>query len=434
MRILFYNPAPSQSRFTPFEAIRGSPFFRRPNYDALRLAHLSKRHEFTYCDEHIETLPYVEPDLIVIHVPLNLARHVENLVASKWPEAKAIIGYGSYPTLFPKESKNFCTSVVIGDVAAVWNIILNDFAEHKLAAVYRSDTVNSFAVDRHFENKFGFTPFYSQLRTSYGCHCTDENKDYCYESVLYKNPSRWNLEKATEAVGDTRRKALYVLDDDFLYDMDYGIRLLEKCWRYKKMWVFQTTNEIFKHPKIFPVLRDDGVRIIYLKEDWFGRNVLKDIENDEYAREKEYHINMIHNHRITVGCKIRLGFEGENMKAYQRLMKFLVKLRVDIIELAVQTPLPGTKTYRRYENKNQILHDLSLYDQWMPVVNIPGMAPQAVYSKMEWLRDSFYSWDSIMLRNIIVSPRLGFYNTIFFYLLPNISYRSNFLEKVGYPP
>jgi hypothetical protein len=115
-------------------------------------------------------------------------------------------------------------------------------------------------------------------------------------------------------------------------------------------------------------------------------------------------------------------------------LKFLVKLRIDIIELAVQTPLPTTKTYKQYEARSQILHDLSLYDQWMPVVNIPGMAPQAVYSMMEWLRDSFYSWDSIMLRNIIVSPRLGFYNTIFFYLLPNISYRSNFLEKVGYPP
>jgi radical SAM superfamily enzyme YgiQ (UPF0313 family) len=434
MRILFYNPAPSQRRFTPFEAMRGSPFFRRPNYDALRLAHLSKRHEFAYCDEHIETLHDFEPDLIVIHVPLNLARHVENLIASTWPDEKRIVCYGSYPTLFPKESKEFCSSVVIGDIGAVWKRILDDLKNNEPQAFYHSDKAKHFEVDRRFESKFGFTPFFSQIRTSYGCQCKDEHKDYCYENMMYKEPVQWDLDKAAEAIGEIKRKAVFVLDDDFLFDMEYGVRLLEKCWRYKKMWVFQTTSNIFDHPDILPTLRDDGVRIIYLKEDWLGHNVLKDIDNADYVKEKEYQMNMIHNHRITAGCKIRLGFEGENQKAYQRLMKFLVKLRIDIIELAVQTPLPGTKTYHDYEAKNQILNDLSLYDQWMPVVNIPGMAPQALYSMMEWLRDSFYSWDSIMLRNIIVSPRLGFYNTIFFYLLPNISYRSNFLEKVGYPP
>jgi len=434
MKILFYNPAPSQSRFTPFEAMRGSPFFRKPNYDFLRLAHLSKKHDLVYVDEHIEVLHDIEPDLVIFHTPLNLARYAETLITEQWLGSVPVVCYGSYPTLFPDESKQFCSSSVIGDIGSVWNRLLHDQRNKKLQAVYQAEKIRNFSVDRRFEYKFGFTPFYSQVRTSFGCQCTDENKDYCYEHIMYKNPARWTLEKTAEAISEIRRKAIYVLDDDFLYDIDYAVRLLEKCWRYKKMWVFQTTSAIFDHPDIFQILRDDGVRIIYLKEDWLGRNVLQSLDDQEYIKEKEYQMNMIHKHRITAGCKIRLGFEGENYKAYQRLMKFLVKLRVDIIELAVQTPLPGTEVYKRYEANDQIAHDLSLYDQWMPVVNIPGMAPQALYSMMEWLRDSFYSWDSIMLRNIIVSPKLGFYNTIFFYLLPNISYRSNFLEKVGFPP
>jgi len=433
MKILFYNPAPSQRRFTPFEAMRGSPFFRRPNYDVLRLAYLSKGHDFAYFDEHIEAQPDIDVDIIVCHVPLNLARHVENL-STEWRETGVIICYGTYPTLFPNDCRTFCTSVVVGDIAAVWKQILNDFKSKNMKTVYESDGITHFNVDRRFESRFGFTPFFSQLRTSYGCHCAEDDKDYCYENALYKKPARWNIDKAAEAVAQSRRKAMYVLDDDFLFDTEYSIRLLEKCWRHKKMWIFQTKGEIFDNAGILPILRDDGVRIIYLKEDWLGKNLLQNLNNEDYVKEKEYQINMIHNHRITVGCKIRLGFEGEDHRSYQRLMKFLIKARVDVIELAVQTPLPGTKTYRKYADNDQIARDLSLYDQWMPVVNIPGVAPQAMYSMMEWLRDSFYSWDSIMLRNIIVSPRLGFYNTVFFYLLPNISYRSNFLEKVGYPP
>jgi hypothetical protein len=433
MKILFYNPAPSQRRFIPFEAMRGSPFFRRPNYDALRLAFLSKNHDFLYCDEHIETLPDIAPDLIVINVPLNLARHVENLIGSEWPGA-AVVCCGTYPTLFPEESKKFCSATVVGDIGAVWNRILSDAAKNNLAAVYEAETAAHFCVDRRMESKFGFTPFFSQLRTSYGCSCKEEHTDYCFENVMYQRPARWNLKKAVEAVAAIRRKVVFVLDDDFLSDFDYGIRLLEKCWRYKKMWVFQTTSDVFNDPRIFPVLRDDGVRIIYLKEDWLGQNVMQNLDNEDFFKEKEYQINLIHNHRITAACKIRLGYEGENHKSYKRFLKFLVRLRVDVIELAVQTPLPGTSTFGQYLKTNQMVQDFALYDQWMPVVNVPGMAPQALYSMMEGLRDGFYSWDSIILRNVIVSPRLGFYNTIFFYLLPNISYRSNFLEKVGYPP
>lgn len=434
MKILFYNPAISQSRFTPFEAMRGSPLFRRPNYDALRLAPLCGRNDFVYCDEHIEALPDIDPDLVIIHVPLDLARYVETLIKSEWSESATTVCYGAYPTLFPKECKEFCTVVVAGDIAAVWHQILSDHKNHTLSPMYEAEKATHFDIDRRLELKFGFTPFFSQLRTSYGCHCIGENKDYCYENIMYKTPTRCSLEKSAKAVARSRRKAIYILDDDFLYDMDYGIRLLEKCWRHKKMWIFQTTKEVFRRPEIFPMLRDDGVRVLYLKEDWLGRDLINNIDNSDYWREKEYQIGLVHNNRITVGCRIRLGFEREDHKFYQRLKKALVKLHIDILELAVQTPLPGTTTYNNYSSNKQIATDLSLYDQWMPVVQIPGVAPQALYTMMEWLRDSFYSWDSIMFRNILVSPRLGLYNTLFFYLLPNLSYRSNFLEKVGYPP
>lgn len=434
MRVLFYNPAPSQRRCTPFEALRGSPFFRRPNYDAMRLAFLSRNHDFTYVDEHIETYPDITPDIVVIDVPLNLARYVENLISSRWGTETPTVCYGAYPTIFPDRAKEFCSSVVIGDIAAVWNAVLADTKKNALRPRYIADRIRHFSVDRRIETRFGFTPFFSQIRTAYGCGCADEHKDFCYESILYGNPARWSIDDAAEGIAHAKRKAVFVLDDDFLSDLDYGMRLLERCWRHKKMWTFQTTSRIFDHPKLFPRLRDDGVRIIYLKEDWIGRDVRDNLDNESYVKEKEHQVNTIHNCRITVGCKMRLGYAGEDHTFYQRLLKFLIKLRIDIIELAVQTPLPGTMTYEDYLQKDQVVRDLTLYDQWMPVVNTPGMAPQALYSTMEWLRDRFYSWDSIMQRNVIVSPRLGFYNTFFFYLIPNLSYRSNFLEKVGYPP
>lgn len=434
MRILFYNPAPSQRRCSPFEALRGSPMFRRPNYDAMRLAWLSQHHDFTYFDEQVDPPSDLIPDLVVINVPLNLARYVETMIPAKWDQETPTICFGEYPTLFPEETKQFCRACVVGDVASVWHRILGDLRHRKLGAVYTSDRITHFRTDRSLEMRFGFNPFFSQIRTSYGCSCAADQRDYCPESVLYKRPARWKIDQAARGIAETKRKAIFALDDDFLSDPDYAMRLLDRCWRYKKNWIFQTTGKIFNEPRLLPRLRDHGVRVILLKEDWLGHDLVQDLERRPYVKEKSYQIAMVHSSRITVGCKIRLGYDGEDEGFYERLLRFLVRLRVDIIEVAVQTPLPGTMTYEKYRAQGRILPDLAQYDLWLPVVETPGLTSQERYRTMERLRDRFYSWDSIMSRNLIVSPKLGFYNTVFFYILPNLSYRSNFLEKVGYPP
>jgi radical SAM superfamily enzyme YgiQ (UPF0313 family) len=434
MKILFYNPAPTQRRFVPFEAIKGSAFFRRPNYDAMRLAYLSRAHDFFYYDERIEEKPVFPPDIVVVNVPLNLARYIESTVRKKWNGKTKIICYGFYPTLYSEENRKVADTVVIGDIANIWKKILSDAKNKKLAEVYTSDEHDQFRVDRMIEQKYGFTPIVSQLRTSFGCTCSDVQKDFCYENIFYKKFVKWNINSVVEEISRTKRKIIDIRDDDFLYDADYAIKILEKCWRYKKMWIFQTKQHIFDQPHILPFLRDNGVRIIYLKEDWISSNLIRDIENKTFVKEKKHQVDLIHSNRIAVGCKLRLGYDGEHFDFYRTVLKFLMNIKADFIQTTVQTPIPHSNLYNQYYKDNRIVKDLTLYDQWMPVVHLPGIEPQALYSWMEWLRDRFYSWDSILLRNIAVSPKLGIYNTTFFYLIPNLAYRNNFLEKVGYPP
>jgi radical SAM superfamily enzyme YgiQ (UPF0313 family) len=433
VNILFYNPAPAQKRFVPYEAIKGSAFFRRPNYDAMRLKYLSCGNSYHYYDERIEAEPEFNPDIVVINVPLNLARYIQNTARKRWPDS-TIISYGFFATLVPDECKKFSDVVVTGDIANIWNDVLSDAQHDRLAPHYQSDENNQFHVDRTLETRYGFTPLLSQLRTSFGCTCDDEDKNFCYENIIYPDYKQWDVKEVTEEVARIKRKIVFLRDDDFLHDLDYACSILERCWRYKKMWVFQTNRRLFQVPSLARFLRDNGVRIIWFKEDWLGQDLVNLIDDPDFLAEKKRQVNLIHKYRITFGCKLRLGYEGENPEFYQKLSKFLMKTKVDLVKITVQTPIPHTPLYKKYMKKKKIAKDLTLYDQWMPVVNVSRTSPQTLYARMEWLRDRFYSWDSILLRNILVSPQLGVYNTIFFYLIPNLSFRNNFLEKVGYPP
>jgi hypothetical protein len=434
MKILYYNPATTQKRYTSYEAIKGSAFFRRPNYDAMRLAFLSREHDFVYYDERIENKPDFDPDLVVANVPLNLSRYVASTIRKTWSNHATVIAYGFFPTLFPENNNHYADSIVIGDIANIWHLILKDVQDKKLKKIYRSNRNDQFNIDRSVESKYGLTPVLSQLRTSFGCNCLKENKDFCYENIIYKKTVYWDIRDAVNEVAAIKRKVVFLRDDDFFHDLDHTMSFLDRCWRYKKMWICQSTGQIFKYPRIFSRIRDYGIRIIHMKEDWLGHNLVDKIDNQAFIKEKKRHAGMLHNNRIACGLLLRLGFEGENFSFYQKLLKFLTKIKIDMVKMRVQTPIPGTQLYNKYIAEGFIAKDLTLYDQWMPIVQIQGITPQALYSWMEWLRDRFYSWDSILYRNASVSPRLGVYNTMLFNLLPNLSYRNNFLEKVGYPP
>jgi len=435
MKILFYYPVSSAKRFEPLIAIKGSSFFRRPNYDAMRLAYLSRNYDFYYFDERTEEKPEITPDLIVFPVPLALAYYTQTL-SQQWREKGAkTIAYGVYPSLFLSDAKKHFDVIVRGDITAVWKMILNDYENGEIADVYEAGEAKiSFKTYREFEKKYGLTPIISQLRTSYGCFCSPEFKDYCYENIIHKKEQFWDPQEVYLEVSKLQRKMIYIMDDDFLHNLDYACEILGKCWRLKKMWIFQTKGSVFKHPRLMDYLKEHGVRIIYLKEDWLGTNLPKDIYRKDFFKQKEYEVNMVHGSRMTAGAKIMLGFEGENAQFFRDFLKFLLNIKIDFVEIAVCTPLPFTETYKKLEKNKRVNKDLSLYDKWMPVVRFDGITQNELYNWLELLRDSFYSWDAILRRLMMVAPQLGFYNTMFFYLVPNLSYRDNFLEKVGYPP
>lgn len=434
MKIIYYNPATVGRRFTPYEALRGSTFFRRTDFDALRLAYLCRHHEFFYYDEQIADQPKVKPDLVLMNVPLNLAGYVGPALKEKWPESTTTVLCGVYPTLFPEDAKRQASSVIVGDVTVSWPTLMADHARKKMGRVYRDRVGVSFKTNRGLEGQFGFTSAFSQLRTAYGCHCSPEQRDYCPEGILYSTPVICPVENIVEEIARIRRKTIYMLDDDFLVDPDRAVSILERCWSFKKRWIFQTGPRIFELSGILPLLQDHGVRIIYIKEDWLGNDLAQKIGYKSYVKQIEHQINMIHGHRIAVGAKIRLGFEGEDKAFYKVLPKFLININLDFIEVSTQTPLPMTPTYQQYKKSGRIAPDLALFDQWSPVVQLDSLSPQDLYAEMERTRDYFYSWDSIIKRNVLVSQKLGIYNTAFYLLLPNLSYRNNFLEKIGFPP
>jgi hypothetical protein len=400
----------------------------------MRLGAACRDHQFVYYDERIEEKPDITPDLVVINVPLYLSSYIKDTSRKKWGRKPFVIWHGFYPTLFPKDCSKHADSVVIGDVVNIWSRIFRDLDNDALQSIYRSNQQHLFSVDRRIEEQNGLTPVLSQLRTSLGCACNEMNKDFCHEHILYPEVVHDDIEHVIRDVASIRRKIIQIRDDDFLIDQEYALTLLDRCWRYKKMWIVQSGKHLFANTHILNALKEYGVRIIYMKEDWMSDEVHDHIDNKDFWQQKRREISMLHHKRIACGCLLRLGQEGETYRFYDKLIRHLIRSKIDFIKVKVRMPIPDTPTYKKYKKQCKITADISQYDQWKPVLHYKTFSSEDLYSWMERFRDRFYSWDSILLRNLFVSTHLGIYNSFFFYLIPNLSFRNNFLEKAGYPP
>jgi hypothetical protein len=104
------------------------------------------------------------------------------------------------------------------------------------------------------------------------------------------------------------------------------------------------------------------------------------------------------------------------------------------VELALTTPIPGSKRYRELRRRGLLLTDNpDAYDWHTPVIRGPVDA-HVIAELAEDFRDRFYSWDSILTRCAKTFSRAGIYNTFLFNLSTNLAHRENMLERAGYPP
>jgi radical SAM superfamily enzyme YgiQ (UPF0313 family) len=86
-------------------------------------------------------------------------------------------------------------------------------------------------------------------------------------------------------------------------------------------------------------------------------------------------VRNLHRHDIAVWGTFTVGFPGEGRPSIRRTMAYARKLDIDITQLAVVTPIPGSEIYDEMVAKGMIENpDWDDYDFTVP--NIPGQMPR----------------------------------------------------------
>jgi len=111
---------------------------------------------------------------------------------------------------------------------------------------------------------------------------------------------------------------------------------------------------------------------------------------------------------IGIVAGIIVGMDGDDVRVFERMLRFLARTRIDAVQVNIMTPLPGTPLFDMMDRQGRILdRDWSRYDFRHCVMRPARMTSRELQEGADWLYAEFYRPARILLRFVRALVTLG---------------------------
>jgi radical SAM superfamily enzyme YgiQ (UPF0313 family) len=133
------------------------------------------------------------------------------------------------------------------------------------------------------------------------------------------------------------------------------------------------------------------------------RNIGKPIDKKRYREA----VRIAHEHGIEVRASFIIGNVGETWETMQASVDFAKELDLDLFQLNISTPYPGTQLYEYAVTTGTLIHkNWSEYGQRTVLVRLEELTPEQVYAFERHAFRAFYLRPAIVLRHLRRVTRL----------------------------
>jgi len=355
-------------------------------------------------------------------------------------DIKVILG-GVHPSMLPEEAKEHADSVAIGEGENLIPEILRDFSNGELKERYNggiAKDIGNLPIPAWELGEGNYASWILPVQTSRGCgnacsYCSTtrfqggKRRHRTIENIIYE------LENYIEKGRLTEKNVVFFTDNNSVADTNYrrgvfdsryakslfkAIRDLREKKRINFNWIGQGEINMANDDELLELSATSGCITQLIGYESLSQNNL-DSHNkignnvEEYARQTE----KIHNSGIQIiGCFV-FGMPNDTPDTFKITQDF-IKNYIDIPQIALLTPYPGTRFYKEAKEKDLILHeDWNKYDI-THVVSKPEcknkkglvMTPKELEKEYADLAKKVYSWPSIFARALKAANRKSEYN------------------------
>lgn len=394
--------------------------------------------EIKIVDEQVDDIPWEEAfDLVGITCMTALANRAYEIASEFRKKGIPVILGGTHPSFCPEEVLKHADAVVVGDAEGIWKEVIEDLRLGKVKGIYK----NKFPVElkgikpppRELLNSGNYGTIQAAQATR-GC----SNKcDFCSVAAFHNQTQRCRpVNEVYKEIAAIPDKFFIFVDDNLTADRDYAKELFKALVPLKKKWITQSTLSITEDEEFVKLAAEAGCIGLFVGLETFKSENLDSI-NKSFNKVEQYRksIKLLHSYGIGVEAGIVFGFDNDTSDVFKNTLKTLDRLEVDVIQVSIFTPLPGTPRFTSMKNRI-IDYNWSNYDFHNVVFTPDKMNVEELKAGHDWVTNRFYSPLRIVKRLLKHLMRPGGFKTIYYVAALNLAYLGRVLHWniKGYDP
>jgi radical SAM superfamily enzyme YgiQ (UPF0313 family) len=394
--------------------------------------------EIKIVDEQVDDISWEEDaDLVGITCMTALANRAYEISFEFRKRGIPVVLGGTHPSFCPEETLEHADAVVVGDAEVIWKKVIEDLRQGRLKGIYK----NEFPVELKGLNppprELLKSDNYGTVQAAQATRGCNNGCDFCSVAAFHKQTQRQRpVSEVYDEISAISEKFFIFVDDNLTADRDYAKELFKALIPLKKKWITQSTLSIAEDEDLVRLAAKAGCIGLFVGLETFKKENLDSV-NKNFNKVEQYReaIKLLHSCGIGVEAGIVFGFDNDTPDVFKNTLTTLDKLEVDVIQVSIFTPLPGT--YRFKTMKNRIYdYDWSNYDFHNVVFSPEKMKANELKAGHDWVTNRFYSPLRIVKRLMKHIKRPGGFKTVYYVAALNLAYLGRVLHWniKGYDP
>lgn len=317
---------------------------------------------------------------------------------------------GIHISIMPEEAMRYADSVVVGVAEPVWAQLLEDFENNNLKPRY--DGVMTCLDDLPMPRR-DLLPKSEGIEIMISSKGCPYNCEFCVTPKYYDRKFLHRpISEILREMNSIKEKVIFFGDDNLFGKnkyRDFSVELFRamKENSSNKIWTTYASLDFAEDEELLKGAREAGCRLIYIGIETINPESLKQMRKGiNYRLGKEGIVEAIkkfHKHGLAVAAGIMLGNDHDAEDHFEELLEFADYAEIDVIDLAILTPYPGTKLYERLDKEKRIEaksypEDWKNYNELNLVYKLHNKDKAQFLEGLTLFSSRLYSWRAIAKR------------------------------------
>ena len=381
-------------------------------------------------------------DLVGITVMTDIALRAYKIADTYRQKAVKVVMGGIHPTVLPDEALEHADAVVVGEAEGIWPRLVSDAASGQMQRLYRAGQMTDLKglpkPRRDLLPRItyeGYTPIPIGVETSRGCPYDCE---FC--SIGRTLGHQYRVRPVQEVIAEIESidsPHLFFVDDALGLNRNVAKQLFTEMVPLRRHWLGQGTVSLAEDLELLRLMRRSGCKGLLIGFESVQKGTQTEVKKIKNLRIDFYEaMRRFHGEGFGILGAFVFGSDYENTDVFEQTLEFIMRGRLECIELRILTPYPGTQLYERLLREGR----LCVRDWWLGgyppdtlLFQPKGMTADELISGFARLTRQTYSFGGMIRRFFGVSPWKRTLLGCYLYAGINLSTRKRYFRGLRNP-